>query len=123
MKNYLSKLLLIFLLLIAFIFISAKSYATSIMNDLSNNIFRLHIIANSDSDEDQNLKLKVRDQIISYIKTLTKDCENKDEVVSITSDNLKVLANIAKNTIIENGYNYNVTVEIRKLLFSDKILW
>jgi stage II sporulation protein R len=120
MKSYLSKFLLIILLLIAFIFISAKSYANTIMEDLTENIFRLHIIANSDSTEDQNLKLKVRDEIIAYIKNLTNDCESKEEIISITSNNLNELASIAKETIIKNGYNYDVTVELGNFYFPTK---
>jgi stage II sporulation protein R len=120
MKSYLSKFLLIILLLIAFIFISAKSYANTVMEDLTENIFRLHIIANSDSTEDQNLKLKVRDEIIAYIKNLTNDCESKEEIISITSNNLNELASIAKETIIKNGYNYDVTVELGNFYFPTK---
>jgi stage II sporulation protein R len=120
MKSYLSKFLLIILLLIAFIFISAKSYANTVMEDLTENIFRLHIIANSNSTEDQNLKLKVRDEIIAYIKNLTNDCESKEEIISITSNNLNELASIAKETIIKNGYNYDVTIELGNFYFPTK---
>jgi stage II sporulation protein R len=90
------------------------------MEDLTENIFRLHIIANSDSTEDQNLKLKVRDEIIAYIKNLTNDCESKEEIISITSNNLNELASIAKETIIKNGYNYDVTVELGNFYFPTK---
>jgi stage II sporulation protein R len=120
MKTRLSRIFLIILLLISFIFISAKSYANSIMEDLSSNIFRLHIIANSDSDEDQNLKLKVRDEIISYIKTLTNNSQTKSEIIKITSNNLDKLTDIAKQVILENGYNYDVTVELGNFYFPTK---
>ena len=63
-------ILILLILLISFIFISISSYAHTISQDLSNNFFRLHIIANSDSTEDQNLKLKIRDNIIEYMKIL-----------------------------------------------------
>jgi stage II sporulation protein R len=120
MKTRLSRIFLIILLLISFIFISAKSYANSIMEDLSSNIFRLHIIANSDSDEDQKLKLKVRDEIISYIKTLTNNSQTKSEIIKITSNNLDKLTDIAKQVILENGYNYDVTVELGNFYFPTK---
>ena len=61
----------LFILFFCFIFISAKSYANNVLDDLADNFFRLHILANSDSDEDQNLKLKVRDNIIKYKDTLS----------------------------------------------------
>lgn len=119
MKSHLRILLLIILLAI-FIFITAKSYATSVFTNLSENIFRLHIIANSDKDYDQELKLKIRDEIINYIKPLTENCKNKKEVISIIEDNLNNLANIAKGTIIKNGYDYDVTVELGNFYFPTK---
>jgi stage II sporulation protein R len=90
------------------------------MEDLTDNVFRLHIIANSDSTEDQNLKLKVRDEIISYIKNLTNDCLTKTDVIEITSAHLEDLTAIAKETIIKNGYNYDVTVELGNFYFPTK---
>ena len=65
MKKNIYRLLL--LLLIAFLIVNIKYYASAVSGDLKENIFRLHIIANSDSDEDQELKLKVRDSVISYM--------------------------------------------------------
>ena len=61
MKSKFKKLILISFLLFLYVFISAQSYVTAISNNLSNAVFRLHVLANSDSEEDQSLKLKVRD--------------------------------------------------------------
>ena len=60
-------LTIIIILFIAFFIINAHSYAINVSNGLSSNIFRLHILANSDSEEDQALKLKVRDAILQYM--------------------------------------------------------
>ena len=51
-------LILIFLLFIYIIF-CAQSYSNAVSSELSNSVFRLHVLANSDSEEDQQLKLKV----------------------------------------------------------------
>ena len=120
MKSNLLRVLLILFLLMIFIFITAKSYANSIFENLTENVFRLHILANSDSNEDQELKLQVRDEIIKYIKTLTSDCKTKNEVISIVSSNLDKLVQIAKKTITQNGYNYDVTVELGNFYFPTK---
>ena len=73
MKSKFKKLILISFLLFLYVFISAQSYVTAISNNLSNAVFRLHVLANSDSEEDQSLKLKVRDSLLAYMNGL---CSN-----------------------------------------------
>ena len=113
---------IIILLILLFIYISicAFSYVTAISNDISNNVFRLHVIANSDSKEDQDLKYKVRDSLIEYMNTICKDAKNKEEAISIANKNLDKFYEIAKNTIKENGYNYDVDIEIGNFNFPTK---
>lgn len=120
MKNRFFKTIFIIFLFLLFIFISSHSYANSVFNNLSSNIFRLHIVANSDTTEDQELKLKVRDNIIKYLKEKTINCKNKQEVMDVTSQNIKELQKIAIETIKENGYDYNVTLEIGNFYFPTK---
>ena len=55
--KFFRRFLVLLVLFFIYTFICAISYATSVSDDLSNSVFRLHIIANSDSEEDQNLKL------------------------------------------------------------------
>ena len=112
-------LILIFLLII-YIFVSAISYTHAICKDISDNIFRLHVIANSDSSEDQNLKLLVRDSILSYINTISSDITSKEELISLVNENLNVLEELAEKTIVENGYNYDVSLEIGNFSFPTK---
>ena len=54
--------------------ICAFSYVKAVSSDISNSVFRLHVIANSDSKEDQSLKYKVRDSLLSYMNGICKDC-------------------------------------------------
>ena len=123
MKFYQTKLFKFFVILLLFcvyLFITAKSYANSVSTNLTNNIFRLHIIANSDSDQDQELKLKVRDSIIEYVEKITSDCQNKDSVISIISDHKTDLYNIANQVIKDNGYEYSINIEIGNFYFPTK---
>lgn len=113
-------LIIVLLLLILFIFISAISYVSAVSNNIANGVFRLHVIANSDSPEDQNLKYIVRDELIKYMNTLAKDCNSKQEVIEIAQNNISNFENIAKKTIKDNGFNYNVTVEIGNFDFPTK---
>lgn len=72
-KFLLNRFTLIIFLLLLFIFVSALSYATNVSAHLADSVFRLHVIANSDSDSDQNLKYMVRDKVIEYMKTICKE--------------------------------------------------
>lgn len=112
--------LILIILLSIYIFISAVSYVTAISSDLENSIFRLHVIANSDSTEDQNLKYIVRDNLIAYMNELSANSKTKEEAIQIAKEHTDEFYNIAKKTIIDNGYNYDVTVEIGNFDFPTK---
>ena len=116
MKKY----LLLSFVLIAFIILSAYSYSYAVNENLSNNVFRLHVIANSDNEEDQNLKYKVRDELIKYMETLTTSSNTKEEVIQIANNHLEDFKTIAENVIKENGFDYDVNVEIGNFSFPTK---
>ena len=88
--------------------------------DIRKDVFRLHILANSDTDKDQNLKLKVRDAVLEYTEKLYKNSNTKEEAEILTSKNLQNIANVAKQVIVDNGYNYNVTCQIEDVYFNTR---
>ena len=112
-------LLLIFLLFIYTIF-CAHSYSNAISAELSNAVFRLHVLANSDSEEDQHLKIKVRDALLSYMNTLSSNCNTKEEAIQIATQHQNEFQTIAENIIVENGYNYPVQIKINNFYFPTK---
>ena len=120
MKKKLNFIFILTILIFLYITLLSFNYSQAISTNLSDSVFRLHIIANSDSSADQELKLKVRDNIIKYMNTLTASSSNKSEVISIASNHLNSFKEIALNTIKENGYNYNVNVEIGNFYFPTK---
>lgn len=94
------------------------------INNISENykekLIRFHVIANSDSEEDQNLKLKVRDEIIAYLQPKLENSKSiKESEVIIKSESDK-LEEISKNIILKNGYNYEVKVGIQYSNFPTK---
>ena len=103
-----------------FVFTCAYSYVSAISDNLYNSIFRLHVIANSDSEEDQNLKYIVRDNLINYMNDSCKNLSSKDEVIQYAQSHLDQIKQIAENTIKENGFNYPVQVEIGNFEFPTK---
>lgn len=76
------------------------------------NVLRLHVLANSDSSEDQALKLEVRDRILEETATLFKDCKTKDEAREAVESSLDKIREIAEQTVREAGYEYGVSVSL-----------
>ena len=120
-KNSKVKMVIILsFLLFLYTTICAFSYAQNISTDISNSVFRLHVIANSDSKEDQNLKYKVRDNLLKHMKELCCDCKNKDEAIKIVKEHLEEFKQIALQTINDNGYSYNININIGNFEFPTK---
>lgn len=113
-------LLIIILLLFIYCIICAFSYVNAVSTDIQNSVFRLHVIANSDSDEDQNLKYIVRDKVLEYINSISNSSMTKDEVIALANENINEIQKIAENTIHENGYNYSVKLNIGNFSFPTK---
>lgn len=120
MKLFKRFLVLLFLF-ICYTFVCAFSYANTVSEDLSNNVFRLHILANSDSEEDQNLKLLVRDNVLSYMKEIASNVSSKEEVVKLLDSHLDDFHDIAHDTIVNAGYDYDVHLSIGKFDFPTKV--
>lgn len=81
-------------------------------NDIKDKLIRFHVIANSDSDEDQNLKLKVRDAIIDYLQPKLLKSSSIEESEVIIKNEYNEIERISKDIILKNGYNYDVKVGI-----------
>lgn len=107
-------------LLFIYISICALSYASNISTDISNSVFRLHVIANSDSIEDQNLKYKVRDNLIKYMDDICSNCKTKQEAMNLVTVYKNNFKQIALDTIQTEGYNYDVNIMIGNFEFPTK---
>lgn len=117
---YFKRCLIILFLLTLFIYISAISYVHAVSNDISESVFRLHVIANSDSVEDQNLKYKVRDNVINYMNSLCSSAASKEEAIKLAKEHTDEFYNIAKQTVIDNGYSYDIKINIGNFDFPTK---
>lgn len=73
-------------------------------------VLRLHVVANSDSEEDQALKLKVRDRVIETANEIGSDCETLEQMQAVMTQNLDRIADIALAEVIAQGYDYPVEV-------------
>ena len=84
------------------------------------NVLRLHVLANSDSEDDQALKLKVRDALLTVSADVFENCTSEQEAVASAKDNLALFTSTAEQVIAENGYSYSVKVEVADTWFETR---
>ncbi len=75
-------------------------------------VLRLHVIANSDSDLDQSVKLQVRDAIVAYLQQDMLNAENLNDAQAYVEDHLDKVKNIADSVLAQNGFAYQSTVRV-----------
>ena len=103
------KAIFIFIAVIAFLVINSY-IPTKEECDIYNSTVRLHVIANSDSEDDQSLKLKVRDKIIERMSTY--NAKSKEEALSYIENDKDNLKKIAEECIKSQGFNNPVEIQI-----------
>lgn len=107
---------IIYAFLISFVLSAAiTAYSDGIQEDLQDNLVRLHIIANSDSDADQAVKLEVRNSVLAEVKNKIKT-ENRDEIIG----GLEEIEKTANETLRENGFDYTAKAVYGKFDFPEK---
>ncbi len=97
------------------------------INSFSNNcdsirtkMLRMHVIANSDSIEDQELKLKVRDAVLIKGKEIFDGSVTANEAEEKVTPYIDELEDTAKKIVIDAGYNYDVNVTVQKDYFNTR---
>lgn len=91
-----------------------------IQKNISQNILRFHVLANSNSKEDQELKLQVRDAILYYLQDDLSKCKDLQTAETIISEKETAILKVAKDTIKKAGYTYDVTGEFTDCYFPEK---
>lgn len=116
MKKFISALCIGFFIAAAMVCSVQKTEAS-----LTNGIIRLHVRANSDSTEDQQLKLKVRDRILSDAAYLFENQTSIDDAEKIINENIELITAAAEDEIRKSGYQYSVSVRYGKNDFPEKV--
>ena len=88
--------------------------------DLTEDVLRVHILANSDSAADQSLKLSVRDRVVSQCSTYYDACSDKDEALAVTHEHLSEIEEIAEQEIRDHGFHYPVHAQVGEMRFDTR---
>ena len=106
--------------LISAIFLSLAVFDAR-CEDLRKIVLRLHIIANSDYADDQNLKLEIRDEILSQSTDLFYTATDITSAKIIAEQRLSEFKEIAEQVISDNGFDYTVSVKLDKSFFETRV--
>lgn len=111
------RLVEIALLLFLAAFLASGAMALQTGQELSDKVVRLHVLANSDSDEDQALKLLVRDRLLACTEPILEGAADRREAEALLRGQLLELERAAQEEIRANGYAYGVTVQLEDTVF------
>ena len=105
--------------LFAFIFLSMSG--CSVASDGSSSRFlRIHIRANSNTEQDQKIKLLVRDEIVSQLTPILSACESKEESMRVLQGKLSFIRKTAEDVLKQAGFSYGCSVRLAKERFPDR---
>jgi stage II sporulation protein R len=97
-----------------------RAYSKNTQKDISKSVIRFHVLANSDSDYDQKLKLKVRDAVLSDFRFELENTKTREETINFLERNVESIRKSAETELAKNGSNYPVKVTVQKDYFPTK---
>ena len=111
-NTYLSKISVVVSCVIILTCLVSMSRFNVSCQKIRGDVLRLHVIANSDSEEDQSLKLKVRDRILSETGDLFLTSTSYEGAVELTNEILPQIISFAEDEIRANGFDYTVQAKL-----------
>lgn len=87
---------------------------------ISNDVLRLHILANSDSEYDQSVKLRVRDRVLNYSKEIFENASSKEDAENAIKTRLCDIENEAQDELKSLGCDYPVKAELTNMYFTTR---
>lgn len=100
--------------------LTVRGKAAGIQQGIAGEILRFHVIANSDSKEDQALKLKVRDAVVEYMKSLLEGAEDLEETKGRVAERLADVEELAMRIVEKEQAGYPVHAELTECYFPRK---
>lgn len=105
------------LLLIAALIFTAARVVYNQQQELSHKLIRLRVVANSDSEYDQNLKLYVRDSVNTCLSEILSDCTNRESAIQAIRENSDIIKSAAENSVRSFGSAHPVNISFQDEYF------
>lgn len=117
MKNFLITFIVIVLVIAAAVFVTR----VSVENETQTDYLRIHVRANSNSQIDQNIKYKVKDEVVKFITPYVSECYDKQTAMEIMKEILPEIEEVCDKTLKANGFNYTSKASIRNEQFPTRV--
>lgn len=112
----------LFALVIAFLMTGflTEAKVAQVQEKMAKEVFRFHVLANSDSERDQTLKMKVKEKVIAYMKEQLPESESVEMTKAWAASHLSEIEKVATETLQKEGCSDSVTAEVTNCYFPDK---
>ena len=101
--------------------LTAGVWSSASASALAGQVLRLHVVANSDTQEDQVLKLQVRDAVLEQAGLLLEDVTDRGEAEAVLSQQLQALAEAGAAVVAGAGYDYPVSASLEECWFPTRV--
>ncbi|MDO5422301.1 MAG: stage II sporulation protein R [Eubacteriales bacterium] len=101
--------------------VSGMTAAAVAKRQLTASVLRFHVIANSDEEEDQELKKKVRDAVIAQLEPLLAEAEELADTEDVIAEHLEEIRGTAETVVAQEGYAYEVNAYLTDCYFPEKV--
>ena len=108
---------------VAFAFISVgyiQWRKDNMVQELAGEVLRFHVLANSDSEKDQALKMRVKEAVITYMQSAIPETTSVEETTRWAEKHLENLEQVANQVICKAGYDYSVKAQVVWYDFPEK---
>lgn len=113
-RTYILSILLVVLMVSAVVYDYEKNASkAAVLEGISDSLIRFHVIANSDTDEDQRLKLQVRDAVLDKMTGILSESKSIEETRQLIYDHMDSMKDIASGIITDHGYAYSVNISLK----------
>ena len=102
------------------LWVCRQEYAQAVQMSLAEKVLRFHVIAQSDSQEDQRIKLLVRDEVSVYVTQLLQESDSLEETVAIIQANMDEINEVANQVLAEEGVSYTAETSLAYVEFPQK---
>lgn len=116
MKIYMKILVCTFVAAVMLTMVPFESTCSKLQQD----VLRLHILANSDTKSDQQMKLDVRDEVLHAISPLYDDIDSKDDAIEVTTEHLKLITDTAQTVVDRYDCDYRVSARLTNMYFDTR---
>ena len=82
---------------------------------------RIHIRANSNSQQDQSVKYQIKEEVVAYLTPLIVECNSKEQAISLLNSHKREIEKVCDKVLSDNGFDYKAEVAVRNELFPTRV--